>query len=170
MRGEQFTDLTNWFLPDLLEDDDEQGELVDEKAYEDDRDGGDGDYDGGTHSGDGEDGEYDGGTHSGDGGENGENRDWGDDGDRKDDEWGEDGEWGEDDEGSGDVYARRRALLRLRCREYGARLPNISLRQYNGRLRYETVHGFLYCENYKVGSTAWAQQVLGMNSVDITPG
>ena len=61
-------------------------------------------------------------------------------------------------------------MLRLRCREYGARLPNISLRQYNGRLRYETVHGFLYCENYKVGSTAWAQQVLGMNSVDITPG
>ena len=153
MRGEQFTDLTNWFLPDLLEDDDEQGELVDEKAYED-----------------GGEGEYDGGTHSGDGGENGESRDWGDDGDRKDDEWGEDGEWGEDDEGSGDVYARRRALLRLRCREYGARLPNISLRQYNGRLRYETVHGFLYCENYKVGSTAWAQQVLGMNSVDITPG
>jgi hypothetical protein len=72
-------------------------------------------------------------------------------------------------ERSGDVYARRRALLQARCAEYGDRF-RIPVRKYNGRLRYETVHGFMYCENYKIGSTDWAIRVLNMNGVNITTG
>jgi len=68
-----------------------------------------------------------------------------------------------------DVYARRRRRLESVCAAYGDRLL-APLRKYNGRLRYETAHGFMYCENYKIGSTAWAAQILAMNGVNITAG
>jgi hypothetical protein len=68
-----------------------------------------------------------------------------------------------------DVYAQRRQLVEAVCAAYGDRL-RAPLRKYNGRLRYETAHGFMYCENYKIGSTAWAVQVLAMNGVNITAG
>ncbi len=68
-----------------------------------------------------------------------------------------------------DVYARRRRRLEMVCAAYGDRL-RAPLRKYNGRLRYETAHGFMYCENYKIGSTAWAAQVLAINGVNITAG
>jgi hypothetical protein len=80
----------------------------------------------------------------------------------KDDKEGKQGE-GED------VYARRRRRLEAVCAAYGDHL-RAPLRKYNGRLRYETAHGFMYCENYKIGSTAWAAQVLAMNGVNITAG
>jgi len=74
-----------------------------------------------------------------------------------------------EEEGLEDVYAQRRRRLDAVCAAYGDQL-RAPVRKYNGRLRYETVHGFMYCENYKMGSTAWAVQVLAMNGVNITAG
>ena len=36
----------------------------------------------------------------------------------------------------------------------------IPLKLYNQRLRYDKKHRFIYCENFKIGSTTWAAHLL----------
>merc|ERR1712038_1804744 len=63
---------------------------------------------------------------------------------------------------------QRRSLVKTTCKKYGHALK-IPLKLYKKRLRFDSAHRLMYCENYKIGSSTWASHLLKMAKVAIRP-
>jgi len=64
--------------------------------------------------------------------------------------------------------SQRRSLVKTTCKKYGHALK-IPLKLYKKRLRFDSAHRLMYCENYKIGSSTWASHLLKMAKVAIRP-
>merc|ERR1711973_531820 len=53
---------------------------------------------------------------------------------------------------------QRRSLVKTTCKKYGHALK-IPLKLYKKRLRFDSAHRLMYCENYKIGSSTWASHL-----------
>jgi len=59
----------------------------------------------------------------------------------------------------------RRRILETNCRKLRSHLPRE--KKHLGHLRMDGEHGLAWCENYKVGSSTWAEQLLRLKGVSI---
>jgi len=63
--------------------------------------------------------------------------------------------------------AHRRQILQTNCHKLRTHLPKE--KKHLGHLRMDSEHGLAWCENYKVGSSTWAEQLLKLKGIAIGP-
>jgi len=60
-------------------------------------------------------------------------------------------------------FSERKFNLKKNCKKYKNLLPHS--RGGHTMMRYDSVHGLAYCENYKIASSTWAVHLLGLYGI-----